>query len=446
MPDSEGRLLQENLWTGEPELAPEGHLSVVLAACCGYCDPTFVECVAPFLQVLLVAAAATCCVHTTLPHQPCPTCSDLLLLAAERMRASGTWEPHSLDLEVSQALADAVELGLIDQHIATALYEGFDTDNEDHWPETYLAQHLIPAAGDVTLQDVQRAIDLAQARATTPDRPRTARRDGNWPPRAAYHRAEPEIAERHGLPDLPRFMVEQAVRDAAVAALTEADFVRLAYGSGLRLIPRTSPAEPGVVAHSAILTSLPDTVQREYGARELARDLILDELRLSWDSEPDTAPMQAWATWLHYTGAQTLHALPHGATTGDSPDIGWRWRHPDTDQNLPVPDVRPVPTSATARRDLAREILLAGQGGACAMCSIQYYTWRSVRPGAGACPMLRAPLHLDHDHVTGLIRGLLCNPCNTLREPAGAASGQDTWSAYVAHPPAVDLGCQWPYN
>lgn len=446
MTEFKGQLLQENLWTGEPEHAPEGHLPVVMAACCGYCDPTYVECVAPFLQVLLNAAAATCCVHTTLAHRPCPACRDLLLQVAERMRASVAWEPNSLDVEVSQALADAVELGLIDQHIATELDEGFDTNNEDHWPEPYLTLHLIPAIGDVTLQDVHRAIDLAQTRATTPDRSRTAQREGNWPPRAAYHRAEPQIAERHGLPDLPRFMVEQAVRDAGVAALTEADFVRLAYGSGLRLIPRTSPTEPGVVAYSAVLTSLPAAVQREYGGRELARDLTLDELRITWDSEPRTAPMQAWATWRDYTGAQTLRALPDDTGAGESTGGGWRWRHPDADQVLPVPNVAPVPVSAKARHDLAREILLAGQGGACAMCSIQYYGWRVVRPGAGACPLLRAPQHLDHDHVTGLIRGLLCIPCNTLREPVGAASGQDTWSAYTAHPPSVDLGCHWPYN
>lgn len=43
------------------------------------------------------------------------------------------------------------------------------------------------------------------------------------------------------------------------------------------------------------------------------------------------------------------------------------------------------------------ERLLAEQGGGCAMC--------------GAPPTTKR-LHIDHDHKTGLVRGLLCNYCN----------------------------------
>lgn len=44
------------------------------------------------------------------------------------------------------------------------------------------------------------------------------------------------------------------------------------------------------------------------------------------------------------------------------------------------------------------DVLLDAQGGVCAICK---------RP-----PRTRS-LHVDHDHKTGLIRGLLCMPCNT---------------------------------
>ena len=45
----------------------------------------------------------------------------------------------------------------------------------------------------------------------------------------------------------------------------------------------------------------------------------------------------------------------------------------------------------------AYQALHDGQGGTCAVCSIRE-TKRS--------------LHVDHDHVTGRVRGLLCNSCN----------------------------------
>lgn len=41
--------------------------------------------------------------------------------------------------------------------------------------------------------------------------------------------------------------------------------------------------------------------------------------------------------------------------------------------------------------------LLAGQGGVCAICR--------QAPKQG-------PLHIDHDHADGRVRGLLCRPCN----------------------------------
>jgi len=43
------------------------------------------------------------------------------------------------------------------------------------------------------------------------------------------------------------------------------------------------------------------------------------------------------------------------------------------------------------------DLMLKGQGGGCALCS--------RRPG-------KTPLHVDHDHKTNKIRGLLCHQCN----------------------------------
>lgn len=44
------------------------------------------------------------------------------------------------------------------------------------------------------------------------------------------------------------------------------------------------------------------------------------------------------------------------------------------------------------------ERMLANQGGVCAICG-------GLEPG-------KRPLHVDHDHATGAVRGLLCQPCN----------------------------------
>lgn len=44
--------------------------------------------------------------------------------------------------------------------------------------------------------------------------------------------------------------------------------------------------------------------------------------------------------------------------------------------------------------------LLAAQGGKCAACG-------ATEPGGRG-----RRFHVDHDHATGVIRGLLCHPCN----------------------------------
>lgn len=44
--------------------------------------------------------------------------------------------------------------------------------------------------------------------------------------------------------------------------------------------------------------------------------------------------------------------------------------------------------------------LLEAQGNRCAICGSAEW------PGKDNCP------HVDHDHATGKVRGLLCGPCN----------------------------------
>lgn len=53
------------------------------------------------------------------------------------------------------------------------------------------------------------------------------------------------------------------------------------------------------------------------------------------------------------------------------------------------------------------ERMLVKQGGGCAVC------------GATEADQLSRRLHVDHDHATGRVRGLLCGPCNHAIGKAG---------------------------
>jgi len=50
--------------------------------------------------------------------------------------------------------------------------------------------------------------------------------------------------------------------------------------------------------------------------------------------------------------------------------------------------------------------MLDNQKGACAICSSDLGTYEVNRPGR--------VYHIDHDHTTGQVRGLLCPACNTM--------------------------------
>jgi hypothetical protein len=68
--------------------------------------------------------------------------------------------------------------------------------------------------------------------------------------------------------------------------------------------------------------------------------------------------------------------------------------------------------------------LFYAQEGRCAICQ---------KPADDGYPVVMS-LHRDHDHATGLLRGLLCSTCN-LREDDSPA-----WVAYRANPPVAKLG------
>ena len=54
---------------------------------------------------------------------------------------------------------------------------------------------------------------------------------------------------------------------------------------------------------------------------------------------------------------------------------------------------------------MGREELLAAQGNKCASCFTAGCTW-----GKG----FKNKWHIDHDHKTGRVRGILCSRCNLI--------------------------------
>jgi hypothetical protein len=101
--------------------------------------------------------------------------------------------------------------------------------------------------------------------------------------------------------------------------------------------------------------------------------------------------------------------------------------------------LRPVPERITVR-----SVLYDRQRGLCAMCAIARFDW--VQTFGTPCPphLLGACEHLDHDHDTGLVRGLLCITCNTRWEPIGARHAFAVSETYRRYPPAEGFGFRWP--
>lgn len=114
-----------------------------------------------------------------------------------------------------------------------------------------------------------------------------------------------------------------------------------------------------------------------------------------YDPDDVWKEMRGWATGSGYKAEPVtpVHQVPRGPEYASALSA---WRKTET----PVCWSWPVPASREyADEQTAMWALQAWQAGRCAVCG-------------GLLAGMGQRLVDDHDHETGLIRGLLCNPCN----------------------------------
>lgn len=426
------------VWAGS---GPDTSSAIPLTwwACCRECSSSHPECLHPALAVVLELVAGTVCGHDGPEGYLCPSCLDACLALAEAIRGSAYWGfdgEGGFEGEV-QWCAGALLRAKVP---APGMRLVADYDGQD-WAIDYLREHL--AGVEVSLEAAWHIVEQARAGATCPPmvQPRTST---SSPSRASVSRGEIEIAKRRGWPQPQRWELERRVREAAVGALNEAHFVQRCLQAGVRLVPKVGAPHLGVAGYSAYLEELQPKDRREFAGRSLAKDLALLELRAAWaGADPDTPEdrlveqLQAWATW---TGL-----CPDGVVIPAPPaprkDGRWRWLHPQV-----AAGARGVPAELPEDPSYedAVDYLHDRQGGACAMCQIRRHGWEATRGMPVPGELLPPGTQLDHDHSTGLVRGLLCVRCNTVCEPAGITARGDVWRAYTDDPPIGDARLAWP--
>ncbi|MEW1551956.1 relaxase/mobilization nuclease domain-containing protein [Streptomyces tsukubensis] len=109
---------------------------------------------------------------------------------------------------------------------------------------------------------------------------------------------ELEKAERRGLDEAPRVTLQRTVREAAAAAMNDADFFARLAASGVRVKQRIAP-DGSLTGYSVAMPGDRNPEQKPvwFAGARLAPDLSLPRVRERWASPvpaPRTAPAEVW--------------------------------------------------------------------------------------------------------------------------------------------------------
>lgn len=120
----------------------------------------------------------------------------------------------------------------------------------------------------------------------------------------------------------------------------------------------------------------------------------------------------------------------------------WSWPVPDL--TAWEPKVPPVGAGDYAVSAETAAILRAVDSSPEGRARALLHEWQAGR--CAVCETTRLELVTDHDHGTGLVRGLLCRSCNT-REGVSYSprDGRTVFTAYRERPPAAVLGISLRY-
>ncbi|GHA46602.1 hypothetical protein GCM10010329_81560 [Streptomyces spiroverticillatus] len=249
-----------------------------------------------------------------------------------------------------------------------------------------------------------------------------------------------------GIPFANRRIMESC-RISAPAPLQQAPDTRLReglrrhgnrfYGAEMTLLPLPEPARPRVSSPSSRsrVPALASLMTPLLVARVLAAQRIIDRKYWNWCRGSGNYPCRNGT--LDGVPACSRHLTSEELAAVDELRAGaarlvdrWLPHLPPACWFWPLPaDQDPLPAST-------EDMLFTWQQSRCAICGRNGQRTRRTAPDA---------LVLDHDHETGLVRGLLCYRCNK-REGLQSPGEDGRYGNYRKLPPARQLGLTTRYS